>query len=631
MIRPFTRRPRNVDTIRAASILYGDLGTSKAYVLGLAFALSGYQSPWYIFLVSFLILLVGSNYLIICKCYPYGGGAYSAARRRSEILALIGGFFLIADYLVTAALSALSALNYLVVPYPEYCTILALILIGALNYYGPKRVGTFSSIIAIIAVACVVTLGLFTVPHLLTAVEALQPLEGPFIKDWTNFTGIIVALSGIEAIANITGVMKLDRGATEAHADVSQTAKPAILIVIFEVVFFTSLFGLAMLALPNIQLSDHVISAPGYPNVRDFMLRYMAEVYVGLASTPLMGQIAGMIVGTAFSLLLLSATNTAIAALVSLIFVMARDGELPEIFLKLNKYGVPTYGLLFSTLVPIVLIYFVHDVVGLADLYAVGFIGAIVVNLASTSTDKALPITKPQRTYMLLTCLFLFAIEVTLLITKPHARNFVTTLFACGLVLRGLVLEQRQRQLGSKPPTEKGTQEAKLEEFISKESHFERLKVSTNFTFKSFRIADDTSITPLHSGPVLCTISFVGKTLEFTLQECKAHKLPLYVLYVSEQPAITERDLERSWTDDPKACAIFDYIVDHRNSIDLKFIYIVSDDTAATIVDTAVSLNVSKVIMGIPRGLNVARMIRGNIMRDVLQILPENIDLITIC
>ena len=37
MIATNVRRPRNVDMPRAAAILYGDLGTSKAYVIGLGF------------------------------------------------------------------------------------------------------------------------------------------------------------------------------------------------------------------------------------------------------------------------------------------------------------------------------------------------------------------------------------------------------------------------------------------------------------------------------------------------------------------------------------------------------------------------------------------------------------------
>jgi hypothetical protein len=41
MILGKTKRPRNVDSLRAAAILYADWGTSKAYVIGLAFAIAG--------------------------------------------------------------------------------------------------------------------------------------------------------------------------------------------------------------------------------------------------------------------------------------------------------------------------------------------------------------------------------------------------------------------------------------------------------------------------------------------------------------------------------------------------------------------------------------------------------------
>ncbi len=37
-------RPRNVDWKRAAALLYGDWGTSKAYVIGLAFMAAGFAS-----------------------------------------------------------------------------------------------------------------------------------------------------------------------------------------------------------------------------------------------------------------------------------------------------------------------------------------------------------------------------------------------------------------------------------------------------------------------------------------------------------------------------------------------------------------------------------------------------------
>jgi small neutral amino acid transporter SnatA (MarC family) len=73
--------------------------------------------------------------------------------KRSEIISIVGAFLLIADYIVTAAISSLSAFQYLGVGHPE-------LFAGA---------------------------------------------------------GIVLALSGVEAIANATSVMKLNPGSSEEH------------------------------------------------------------------------------------------------------------------------------------------------------------------------------------------------------------------------------------------------------------------------------------------------------------------------------------------------------------------------------------------------------------------------------
>src|ERR671927_1725226 len=114
-----TKIPRNVNAFQAAAILYGDWGTSKAYVIGLAFAVGGYSSFWLIAPMCLLTALVGINYMVICRHYPDGGGVYASVRHRSEILSIVGAFLLTAYYLVTAAISSLSAFAYLGVPHPE--------------------------------------------------------------------------------------------------------------------------------------------------------------------------------------------------------------------------------------------------------------------------------------------------------------------------------------------------------------------------------------------------------------------------------------------------------------------------------------------------------------------------------
>ena len=368
MIPTNVKRPRNVDWKRAAAILYGDWGTSKAYVIGLAFAVAGYASFWLIALMCVLTALVGINYMIICRLYPDGGGVYASVRHRSEVISIVGAFLLIADYLVTAAISALSAFQYLGVPHPEKFAALSILIIGLLNLLGPKQTGGLAFLISVPTAIVVVVLGLFSLPHMGEALGHLQPLHGSFSQNWAGFVGIVLALSGVEAIANATGVMKLDPGSSDANPCVVRTSTPAILMVMIEVCFFTALFGLAAHALNGLEIVNGDVNAPGAEGVRDYMLRYMGQVFVGGAFGPAFGHIFAVVVSVVFGLLLLSASNTAIVDLIAIQFLMSRDRELPKVFQRLNKWGVPAAGMLLATIVPMLLVILVKDMAGLADL-----------------------------------------------------------------------------------------------------------------------------------------------------------------------------------------------------------------------------------------------------------------------
>src|SRR5215469_9068606 len=363
MIVGKTKRPRNVDAPRAAAILYGDWGTSKAYVIGLAFAVAGYSSFWLVAAMCLLMALVGVNYMTICRHYPDGGGVYASVRHRSEVISIVGAFL------------------FLGVDHPELFAGGAILLIGALNFFGPKHTGGLAFLVSLPTVIVVVLLGLFTLPHLGKAWHNLRPLTGGFFQNWNGFVGIVLALSGVEAIANATSVMKLNPESTEEHPVVTKTSTPAITSVMIEVCVFTALLALGMMALNGLQIHNGDVDAPGSPGVRDYMLRYMANVFVGNAFGSTVGQISGWVVSVVFGGLLLSAVNTAIVDLIAISFLMSRDRELPANFEKLNSFGVPNLGLLVATVIPVMLVVAVKDMAGLADLYAVGVVGAIATNL----------------------------------------------------------------------------------------------------------------------------------------------------------------------------------------------------------------------------------------------------------
>jgi hypothetical protein len=85
------------------------------------------------------LALVGINYLAICGHYPDGGGVLRQRLSSFEIIAIVGAFLPIADNIVTASISALSAFQYVGVPHPEILAGVAIPGIGALNFFGPKR------------------------------------------------------------------------------------------------------------------------------------------------------------------------------------------------------------------------------------------------------------------------------------------------------------------------------------------------------------------------------------------------------------------------------------------------------------------------------------------------------------
>lgn len=592
-----TTRPRNINYWRAAGILYGDLGTSKAYVLGLAFALAGYASFWFILAVSILTLLVGINYIFICKFYPHGGGVYASVRDRSRTLSVIGAFFLIADYLVTASLSALSAFHYLGVSQPESWAIVSILIIGVFNFLGPKETGSLSIAIAFPTIICIIILGLLTIPFLPTAIHHLAPVSSNIEKDWNIFVGIIVALSGIEAIANTTSSMKLDAGSSYKNPSIGRTSTPAIIMVLVEVCIFTALLGLAMNALPGLEISEGTVNAPNYPDVRDAMLRYMGETFAGTLFGPLVAKVFGIILSVVITLLLLSAVNTAMIALNSLLFVMSRDNEMPTFFQKLNRFGVPVYALSVAFLIPMAILLLVNDIAGLANLYAIGFVGAIAVNLGATSTNKKLALNLWQRIFMFGTFLIMATVEVTLFFDKPHARNFVIAIMTVGLIMRALVAERKAKE------------EAPAE------------IVKPLFTPLPPQIQDNW----------LVAVTGIGKSLEFALKETQAYNIPLRILFVREQKVITEFDQQRVWREDPDARHVYDYVMSKSPKNPLEFLYTITAHTAYSIGEIAKQKKVDHVIIGrARRAFMLMHVLRGTTIRDIARTIPDSVELIVV-
>src|SRR5690348_673329 len=121
---------------------------------------------------------------------------------------------------------------------------------------------------------------------------------------------------------------------------------------------------------------------------------------------------------------LLSATNTAITAIISFQYLMARDTGLPQPRVAFNRFGVPWIPALVAAAVPVLVLLVSHDLDSLALLYAIGVIGAISINISLCAVHPRLRRLR-RKIPMALLGLVLLAIWITLAITKLHALIFV--------------------------------------------------------------------------------------------------------------------------------------------------------------------------------------------------------------
>jgi len=564
-------RPRDLPWYKAGAMLYGDWGTSKAYVLGIAFALTGHASWFFLGLMSILTTLVGICYMSVCRVYPDGGGVYSAVRHRSRSLAVVGALLLVADYVVTASLSALDAFHYFGCSNPAVWAVGAIAVVGLINWVGPaKASGTLAVVFGLLASVAAAILFLFTLPHL-ARVELAWP-SGSLMHNWSGFVGIVLALSGVEAVANMTGIMK---------PPVHKTARKAIIPVILEVSVVTFLLGIAMNALPG--LKDHT----------EDMLRVLGVYYVG--------DWYGVVISIVFGLLLLSAVNTAVSDLVNIQFAMSRDRELPDVFARLNRFGMPMLPLILATMAPIAVLLFQHDLVGLAALYAIGVVGAITLNLASTGTDFDLKLTRGERILLCSCAVLLGVIEITIAVQKHHALVFVLSVLAGGMGLRFAA---------------KTVARAPLPEMLAD------MNVLT--------VAEAKEIAPLYRSSTLVGLKGINHFLmeEAAMRVKGKGENSIYVIYVEEAPGGRELPVEL----EPSRQSL-ELLAAAQREMETKGItavpiWRVGADPGELMASAARELDVKTVMIGTTKRGALTRLVRGDVLRTLSRGLPQDCHLI---
>ncbi|MGH7491014.1 MAG: universal stress protein [bacterium] len=559
-----TSRPRVLGWIRSAAFLDGDWGTSIAYVLGIGFTLAGYSSFWHLMMMLGLTTLVALNYITLCRLYPNGGGVYSSVYHRSRALAVVGALLLGADYVITMSLSVLDAFHYFDFAHPNLWAIGVIIGLGLFNWYGPKHSGVLAFGISLVTLLTLLILMGASAPTALTE-SHIAPPSGGFFRNWGIFVGLILSISGIEAISNMTGLMK----------NPARDSRLAIIAVLAKVITATIFLGLAMHAVP--QLTPHT----------EDMVRFLGEYYVA--------HWFGWIVALVLGLLLISAGNTALNGLISIQFLMSVDNELPAPLRRINKYGVPVIPLIISTLTPVLVLLITHDIMILAHLYAIGVVGAVLINIGSTATDRTLKLPRHTRLLMGLSAVILFFVELSIAIEKPQATLFASIILFVGLGARYLAVRKARHAFHYAEAPAAGRAGRRQRE----------MPPSVKFL-----------------------VAVRGKSeqlLRFAISEARAYNAQLLVLRVKEiavgtlpeKMLMVSSDVDE-WLEDKCAEA----------GIDFQVIVFASNEVGYTIAEQAALFGVDRVIMGVTRRGIVEAALKGDVIRVVSHLLPEEIQLV---
>jgi amino acid transporter/nucleotide-binding universal stress UspA family protein len=629
-----SERPRNLGWFSAASLLFGDWGTSRLYVLGIAFLVAGRSSFWLIAAMSLLILAVGWAYTEICRLYPNGGGVYTAARRRHELLGVVAALLLFADYTITASLSAFEAFHYfglgddkpamvdpasptsataatpeasatpadkpqlhdagdhidrhhkaeesgaaaehplLKLNSPGLWAIIAIIVIGALNLLGPKHSSRYAVLAALGMVFITLLVTAFAIPQIDWRNLNLGTLNQPPVQMWHAFVAVVLALSGVEAIASMTGVMK---------EPVYLTARKSIWIVALEVAIFNIILAIAMCA-----ASQALPTVLDRQNHAEDMLAFLASYYVGPA-----GEWPVRILG---GILLLSATNTAVGALSGTMYVMSRDGELPGVLQKLNSFGTPWLCTLIAAGVPALVLVFVHDLNSLAALYAVGIVGAVAIDAILCAIHPRL-----RRWYrkvpMFILGILLKLIWLTLAWDKRSALIFVSIVMVVGFGLRFLTRFLARRR--AKPSL---LRQAIMNQLTPEALSKPRMLVATA---GGAQLADQ-----------VCA-------------RAKAEDAALVVAFVREVALNYKVESTGKMTldTDPAAQALYvDYLeAGHKAGVPIIPAYDSGHDAAEVIAELAALNGVTRLIMGTSRRGALHQLIKGSFQQKLESLLPSEI------
>ncbi|HXN92343.1 MAG TPA: APC family permease [Candidatus Sulfotelmatobacter sp.] len=409
------------------AVVFADIGTSVYYVPGILYGHFGARSAIFVLMTLFVFILLCVKYAEVTWRYPEGGGVVNVSSQALHPFAgLLGGLFILVDYYLTAAISALSGMLYLAIVAPYLLplvmtvTVVALVGLGILNVLGIKESARTTAIFATIAAAGQLVVVAATAIYLGPSgiIESFRAvMHGPPMNVGLVITGYgaaFLAFSGLESIAQLAPAMREPRRRVSSRAMLGVVVTMAI-------------------TAPLLTLwSTTLLNSNADPNQ-----------FISLLGAHVAGQFLGDYVAISGSVLLVFASNTAIIGAYHVFIALARMGFLPRVLERRNRWRLtPQWAILAAVSLPIVIVIGSGGNVNfLGDLYAFGLLGTFVLTCVSLDVVRW----REYRTWSpgrvasyavgVLTTVLVIAAWLINLVAKPDATKFGGGLTVVGLII----------------------------------------------------------------------------------------------------------------------------------------------------------------------------------------------------
>ena len=138
----------------------------------------------------------------------------------------------------------------------------------------------------------------------------------------------------------------------------------------------------------------------------------------------------------------------------------------------------------------------------------------------------------------------------------------------------------------------------------------------------------------VHNQTIMVAARGLTPVLGFAIEEARLRQGSIYVLYVKELavafPGPLSEKTRPRWQDDAQAAEIMATMLEQgrQNSVTVVPIYVVSENPAATILDLSATLGIDILMLGTPHRRTLVTLLKGSVVTEVANNLPENIKLI---